>query len=302
MTNRISHAHDSFHLPSKVPISRIKRTMNRVAYLSDDLVFFPMTAELNPTEKAPSSIDGFSIIIMLSGEATVQINTKSYTIKPNTILFFSPDSVIRTERASSNAAGYFLAYSKSFINRVQMGLSTSMPINMHFRKSPVLEISEKDVVEVLATFRLMRMLLDSDLERYRNEVVESLFKTAYYLIAEISNREKEQLPKHGRCEVIFDEFMELLEQHCRTERNVSFYAKQLGITPKYFSSAIKEVSGKTAARWIDDAVIMEAKNLLKFSGLSIQEIAHTLNFSSQSFFGKYFKQHTGFSPSRYKHQ
>lgn len=60
------------------------------------------------------------------------------------------------------------------------------------------------------------------------------------------------------------------------------------------------MSGKTAARWIDESVILEAKALLKYSGMSIQEIAYHLNFSTQSFFGKYFKQHTGTSPSRYK--
>ena len=286
----------------KVSISRIKRTMSDVSYLSDDLVFLPMAADINPTAMAPRSIDGFATIIMLSGEATVQINTKNYTIRPNMILFFSPDSVIRTERASSSAAGYFLAYSKSFINRIQVGLSTALPVFMHYRKSPILKVNEEDVHEVLGIFRLMKMLLRSDKTLYRNEIIESLFKAAFYIISEISNREKEQLPKQGRCEVIFDEFMNLLEQHCRRERNVSFYAEQLDITPKYFSSAIKQVSGKTAARWIDDAVIMEAKNLLKFSGLSIQEIAEQLNFSTQSFFGKYFKQHTGVSPSRYKHK
>ena len=286
----------------KVSISRIKKTMSDVSYLSDDLVFLPMSAEINPTAIAPRSIDGFAAIIMLSGEAVVQISTKSYTIKPNTILFFSPESVIRTERASSSAAGYFLAYSKTFINRVQVGLSTSLPVFMHYRKSPILKINEEDVHEVLAVFRLMKLLLRSDKKLYRNEIIESLFKTAFYIISEVSNREKEQLPKQGRCEVIFDEFMNLLEEHCRRERNVSFYAEQLNITPKYFSSAIKQVSGKTAARWIDDAVIMEAKNMLKFSGMSIQEIAYRLNFSTQSFFGKYFKQHTGVSPSRYKHR
>lgn len=284
----------------RVSISRIKKTMSDVSYLSDDLVFMPMSADINPTAVAPRSINGFAAIIMLAGEATVQINTKSYTIKPNMILFFSPDSVIRTERASASAAGYFLAYSKGFINRVQVGLSTSLPVFMHYRKSPILKINEEDVHEVLATFRLMKLLLRSDKKLYRNEIIESLFKTAFYIISEVSNREKEQLPKQGRCEVIFDEFMNLLEEHCRRERNVSFYAEQLNITPKYFSSAIKQVSGKTAARWIDDAVIMEAKNMLKFSGMSIQEIAYRLNFSTQSFFGKYFKQHTGVSPSRYK--
>ena len=49
-------------------------------------------------------------------------------------------------------------------------------------------------------------------------------------------------------------------------------------------------------------MILEAKTLLKYSGMSIQEIAYELNFSTQSFFGKYFKQHTGESPSRYKHK
>ena len=286
----------------RVSISRIKKTMSDVSYLSDDLVFMPMSADINPTAVAPRSINGFAAIIMLSGEAVVQVNTKSYTIKPNMILFFSPDSVIRTERASASAAGYFLAYSKGFINRVQVGLSTSLPVFMHYRKSPILKINEEDVHEVLATFRLMKLLLRSDKKLYRNEIIESLFKTAFYIISEVSNREKEQLPKQGRCEVIFDDFMHLLEQHCRRERNVSFYAEQLNITPKYFSSAIKQVSGKTAARWIDDAVILEAKTMLKFSGLSIQEIAYRLNFSTQSFFGKYFKQHTGVSPSRYKHR
>ena len=94
--------------------------------------------------------------------------------------------------------------------------------------------------------------------------------------------------------------MSLLQRYNKQERNVSFYAKQLNITPKYLSSVVKEVSGKTAARWIDESVILEAKTLLKYSGMSIQEIAYHLNFSTQSFFGKYFKQHTGTSPSRYK--
>ena len=60
------------------------------------------------------------------------------------------------------------------------------------------------------------------------------------------------------------------------------------------------LSGKTAARWIDESVILEAKALLKYSGMSIQEIAYHLNFSTQSFFGKYFKSHTGMTPSAYR--
>ena len=69
---------------------------------------------------------------------------------------------------------------------------------------------------------------------------------------------------------------------------------------KIFSSVIKRVSGKTAGKWIDDYVILEAKTLLRYSPMSIQEVAFYLNFANASFFGKYFKHHTGMSPSEYK--
>jgi AraC-like DNA-binding protein len=63
---------------------------------------------------------------------------------------------------------------------------------------------------------------------------------------------------------------------------------------------IKEASGTTANDWIDRYVVLEAKALLKSTGMTIQQISEELNFSSQSFFGKYFKRRTGMSPSEYK--
>ena len=142
-------------------------------------------------------------------------------------------------------------------------------------------------------------MLQSDKERYRQEIIRTLFTAVFYIITEINQRVQPGERKQGRCEIIFEEFMNLLEQYNKQERNVSFYAEKLGITPKYLSSVVKEVSGKTAARWIDESVILEAKALLKYSGMSFQLIAYHLYFSTQSFFGKYFKQHTGTSPSRY---
>ena len=52
----------------------------------------------------------------------------------------------------------------------------------------------------------------------------------------------------------------------------------------------------------DSYVILEAKTLLKYSNMSVQEIAYYLNFPNQSFFGSYFKRNTGMSPSQYKAQ
>ncbi len=284
----------------KVSISRIKKEMHDVSYLSDDMVITSLDAQNNTTSAYSVTIDGFAVIIMMQGEATVSIDMETYVVRPNMVVFFNPDSVIRTVKSSPDAMAYCLAFSKSFVNEIQIDISTSLPIYMRFGKDPVLKVTEQDVSEIRQLFRLVKTMLQSDKERYRHEIIRTLFTAVFYIITEINLREQKGERKQGRCEVIFEEFMNLLEQYNKRERNVGFYARQLGITPKYLSSVVKEVSGKTAARWIDESVILEAKTLLKYSGLSIQEIAYELNFSTQSFFGKYFKQHTGTSPSRYK--
>ena len=83
---------------------------------------------------------------------------------------------------------------------------------------------------------------------------------------------------------------------------MGFYARQLCITPKYLTTLIKRISGLSVSEWIDNYVIIGAKTLLKYSTMSIQEIAYYLNFPNQSFFGSYFKRNTGMSPSQYKAQ
>ena len=74
------------------------------------------------------------------------------------------------------------------------------------------------------------------------------------------------------------------------------------ITPKYLTTLIKRVSGKSVSEWIDSYVILEAKPCSKYSSKSIQEIAYYLNFPNQSFFGSYFKRIAGMSPTQYKAQ
>ncbi len=297
---RISTAqrHGSLH---RVSISRIKREMDDVFYLSDDLVIAALDAANRTVADYPATIDGFLAIVMMTGEATVSIDMENHTVRPNHIVVCSPASIVRMVKCSDDATAYFVAFSQSFIDGIQLDLATSLPVFMRFGKAPVIAASPQDVDEIRHVFQLIKILLRSDKERYRNEIIRSLFTTAFYIMAELNLRDQKAAQvKPGRSEVLFDEFMSLLQRYNQRERNVAFYAERMNITPKYLSTVVKEVSGKTAARWIDESVVLEAKTLLKYSGLSIREIAERINFSTQSFFGKYFKQHTGTSPSRYK--
>lgn len=104
----------------------------------------------------------------------------------------------------------------------------------------------------------------------------------------------------NRCDDYFARFMDLLCIYYKQERRVDFYAERLCITPKYLSSSVKKASGKTPCEWIDQAVMEDILHLLRNSQNSIKEIACSLHFDNISFFGKYVKRHTGFSPTQYR--
>ncbi len=81
---------------------------------------------------------------------------------------------------------------------------------------------------------------------------------------------------------------------------VGFYADKLCLTPKYLSKLIRNATGRSAPEWIDAYVILEAKNMLKYSNATIKEIVFRLNFPNQSVFYKFFKARTGMTPTEYR--
>ena len=133
------------------------------------------------------------------------------------------------------------------------------------------------------------------------ELIKSMGQTICYEILNMyfTNQPLQPL-QQGKKDVVFQNFMLSLFRFCRKERDVSFYARMQHITPRYFSAIIKEKTGDSALQWIVRMVITEAKQLLEESDLSIKEIADQLNFPTQSFFGKYFKQYVGVSPKEYR--
>ena len=180
-----------------------------------------------------------------------------------------------------------------------------IPVYTQIRNEPCLQLTEEEN-DIFCKFISLIQLIGHSSESPKKKTTIRELSTA--LINQLYDTILKRKPiaesesKKNRQEIIFGKFITLLAQYHMSERSVTFYAEQLCITPKYFSSLVKKLSGKSAAQWIDNYVILEAKNLLKYSDMSIQEIAYRLNFSTQSFFGKYFKHQTGLSPTQYRTQ
>ena len=135
---------------------------------------------------------------------------------------------------------------------------------------------------------------------FRLQVIENLIRVFYY--GGLSKFHNLKDMQQGQKNSIVERFIELVRQHYREERQIGFYADKLCITPKYLSKLVKENTGRSAGEWIENHVILDARAMLQSSDMTIQQIATSLNFPNQSFFGKYFKRATGLSPKQYRNQ
>lgn len=98
------------------------------------------------------------------------------------------------------------------------------------------------------------------------------------------------------------EFMMLLEENYREERNAAFYASRLGISDKRLNQILKEKLDKTGMQLIHDRVILEAKRKIIHSENTLKEIAYDLGFSDRPYFSRFFKKQTGTSPEDFQKQ
>ena len=106
--------------------------------------------------------------------------------------------------------------------------------------------------------------------------------------------------RRSRAERIFVQYIQLVERNYKEQRQVQWYASQMDLSPKYLCEAISAVSRRSPNEWIDKFVTTEIRNQLRHTNKRISEIAAEMHFPTQSFFGKYFKDNVGVSPTDYR--
>ena len=97
-------------------------------------------------------------------------------------------------------------------------------------------------------------------------------------------------------------YKSLISNSFLENREVSFYADQLNVSANYLNEMVKAETGISAKRHISERVLLEAKNLLLYSGLDIAEISYALQFSEPTHFTKFFKKETGSTPKSFRNQ
>lgn len=237
------------------------------------------------------------------GVASVSVNGKKRVISRNQVLVITDESVIDSISYSDDFNGFGFYISYKLLQEVLKDISNMSDVFLLTHNHPVFGLNdvERDMIERYFKEILYRITMQH--HRYRLEVVRLIVLTMIY---DVSNAFDRILQNNGnedkqtRSERIFVRFIQHVEHHFKEQRQVQWYANLMDLSPKYLCEIITSVSRRSPNEWIDKFVTTEIRNQLRHTNKRISQIAEEMNFPTQSFFGKYFKENVGVSPSDYR--
>ena len=258
--------------------------------------------------KYPVRFDGYIMFFLKSGHFTLDVNLSTFDIHPNSLLVVTPGNIIKLSAYDEDHIGdadlLFALVSKDFLSSIRFDFNKVFQDTLRVWKTPCITLEGDDLDLAEDYFRLTRKVLSSH-QTHKREILGSILTSFTYVALDVWTRQLaasrlEEGAASARINQIFERFLALVTEYHNQERGMAFYADKLCLTPKYLSKLVKQASGRSAPDWIDSFVILEAKNMLKYSDKSIKEIVYLLHFPTQSVFYKFFKAHTGITPSEYR--
>jgi AraC-like DNA-binding protein len=270
--------------------------------LSNCLALTDQISDAHTTQE-PTRLNFILMALCLKGQAKYNIDTKEQTVKAGDLLFVSERHIVDNYSASADFECLCIMVSTEFYHGFVQSVQNVSSLLLFYMNNPVVALTPSEVQVFSNYFHTIREKITNTGHHYRENLVKALLLAMFYDMSNVIYRVEQQGKKpQMRADALFSQFIRLLEQNFRSIRRVSWYAEQLFITPKYLSEVVKQTSKRTPNEWIDSYVILEARVLLKTTTMSIKEIADELHFPSQSFLGKYFKEHVGVSPSEFRKQ
>ncbi|MFH7000156.1 helix-turn-helix domain-containing protein [Flavobacterium sp. FlaQc-57] len=238
-------------------------------------------------------------IFLLEGSGKVSVDLVEYSFEgkivlfttPYQIIYFDTEQPIATKRLQFHGDFYCIEYHKKEV------ACNGLLFNNIYQQTYI-NLETEDYIEMDNILQKLNIELE-DTSNYATAVVKAYLQLILALCSKIKSKEiiiaEEKTTNHPLMK-----FKTLLENNFHKERQPSFYAEQMGLSPNNFSKICKQHFLKSPSTLIHQRVILECKKLIHLSYKSMKEIAAELNFDDENYFSRYFKKHTGITPTAFR--
>lgn len=253
--------------------------------------------------ESPHKFNFQLLVRHFAGSAKIKVDMVEYDLsEPINLIRVMSGQILMVEHISDDFDGVVVIMSNSFVESMLVYMNNALPFNVATRSNCVKHLSNEAIDLSEMFLKAIHQVLMNQTNPHLDKVLQHVLMAIFYSSEEIRNQLETESGAYTSADAISKEFMRLVKDNFRSERQLQFYADKLCITPRYLSRVVKECTGSSAADWIERYVVLEARALLKSTSMTIQQISDELNFPSQTFFGKYFKRRVGMSPKLYRRQ
>lgn len=283
-----------------------KQSMCQNCY-NDEYVQITDNTESILQQNASTKVEYFTFIYCEKGGIKIELNNIVFHICKNDILICLPNSLIRLTEDMPEHKLLIISFSNRFAHRMTQTEKGTWRVMEHLHNNPVRHLNKSDSSTLKKYIELVSEKIKTATDKFQKDILmyissamfSEMIAVAYKNIQEYNEKENTQ-DSLRQSDYIFNNFMEAVAADKGRHRTIRYYAEMLCYTPKYLSTTIKKVCGKNALSLINDNAIEHIIAELKYSDKNIKQIAFEFNFSNNSFFSKFFKRHTGFSPTEYR--
>ena len=282
------------HVPFKSNHLKVKGieiiTFESLVQRKDNLDHFP--------EKA-HQLDFYMLVFYTAGETEHLVDFVWHDVRKNTLLYLTKGQ-INAFKFNESIKGYLILFTEDYFKSQLNKLPENAVIRLFTSHlfSPKIQVPESSNVP-----HYINLFYDEfykDKSEFNNaNIIDSLHTVIFSKLEQLKKHQTFHLEDSYKFEV-FLKFKSLLEQNFVKSRNAEFYAKKLNMTYKNLNAICKEIVNKTAKRFIDEYIVLEAKRRLINSNIKSTELAFALGFEEPTNFVKYFKKFTELTPNSFK--
>ena len=263
---------------------------------SDELVVMENFGSL---PKGELSLDRHGLIVICTeGIAQFDYDGQQIRLHKDDLFLYMAHSVVTNFMSSSDFNCRQIWFSRGELWNISKYGEVSLSDLPYLKRHPKMHLTEDDVKLLDNYFQLLCLRMRDPSPVLYSNIVRSLVST---MMLEILSMMRRQEPENTvttgvHRQRLANEFMRLVEQSDGRIRKVDDFANQLNITPKYLSTLLKETMNRRPSEMIHFYTLKAIEHRLRYTDMTMQEIANDLNFANASFFGKYFKEHAGMTP------
>lgn len=259
-------------------------------------------------------IDALGIVLVTNGQINMVAEDESWHLERGDFFACSPNFIIRKSMASMDFEALAICISSDYCLELADMAGLDWTFRYMMQQHEIIHLNDTQIMAFEHFFDFLHAKILSPDTSNKGRCIDHLLLSLIYQLFDLRTPLDVARQSYSPRENLMQRFSKLLKESnplnylgdtsdfstCTGYLSVNEYADLLCVTPKYFSTTCKQLTGKTAGQIIDEEIVTSAKHLLHDNTKSIKQIAEMLGFVNQSHFGTYFNRKTGMSPLQYR--